>query len=99
VDTHVERNPTLVRNLLIGSTNSLLNAERALDGVNGTRELSKDTISCGIRNATAASIYFPVHDSAMRVKEAKGSDLVGIHETRITCHIGAEDRSKVALGR
>ena len=70
----------------------LLNRDRALHGINDAWELGQDAVASRIGDPAPVLGAQLVHDLAMRREGAKCSDLVLVHQARVSGRIGSKDR-------
>jgi hypothetical protein len=68
-----------------------------LNRINDARELSENTVACGVGRATAVLGDVPIHDLAAGVEQGQSSGLIRIHQPHIACHVSVEDRCEAAL--
>jgi hypothetical protein len=76
---------------------SLLHGYGTLDCIDDTGELGQNTIPRRIGDASAILSNQWVHDLAMGSQGPEGSDLILLHEPRVTRHVSREDGCQPSL--
>ena len=92
-----EANAALLGHLVVHCGNSFLDAERAVERVDGARELGQDAVAGGVGDAAAMLRDEAIRDIAMGVEQAQRAGLIDVHQAGVAGHIGAEDSSETAL--
>jgi hypothetical protein len=92
VNSDPELKTTIIRSAVGYLGNGFLHGNGTLDGINGTGELSKHTITSGVGNTPAMLGNEPIRDCAVSGQSTKRSDLVLAHQARVACHVSGKDR-------
>jgi hypothetical protein len=75
-----------------------LHLDPALDGINGARELDQHTIAGGLDDAAVVRGNLGVDQlGAMRLECRERPRFVGLHQPRVSHHVGGKDGSKPAF--
>jgi hypothetical protein len=78
-------------------SNGFLYGNGTLDRIHSARELGQDTVASGVGDPTAMLSNEAVHDLAVGRQGTEGSDLVLLHQARISCDISRKDGCKPSL--
>jgi len=100
VDTDAELDPLLGRDALILLGHAALDLDGAPNGIDHARKLGKEAVA-GVFYDTAAVFADLRIDQLLEVgfEPLVGAFLVRTHQTRVTGHIGGEDRGQAAVER
>ena len=92
-----EADAALFRHLVVHRADSLLDAERALQRIDGARELGQDAVAGGVGDAAAMLRDEAIRHLAMGAEQAKGAGLIAVHQAGVAGHVGADDGRETAL--
>jgi hypothetical protein len=75
----------------------VLDLDRALNSIDGTRKLGQDAIAGRVGNPATVLLDEPIHDLSMSGQAAKGADFILAHEMGVASHVSGKDRRQPPL--
>jgi hypothetical protein len=97
MDPYAKVKRALVVRTFVQVAQGLLNLPSAHDSVNSAGELSENTVTCRIGNATTMVLDKPIHDLTVGCDSSHGAHLVLTHKAGVSCDIGRKDRREPSL--
>jgi len=100
VDADAKPDPTFLRHLGLALGHPALDIHSAADGIDHARELCQDAVASVFYDTAAVFADLRI-DQLLEVgfEPLVGAFLVRTHQTRVTGHIGGEDRGQAAVER
>src|SRR5882724_7844550 len=97
MNADAEAEAALFRHLVIHRADSFLNAEGAVERIDGARELGQDAVARGIGDTAALLRDEAIRHLPMGAEQAQRAGLIAVHQAGVAGHIGAEDGRETAL--